>query len=192
MIGLLILLVYVLVSPFKTQARLEAEIVLLRHQLSALRQRGWCSRPSSRGRHHRPAALRRSGPSLWRGAGAAPDPADRRESSQHACHRGPASCHQTLRADRSLVAHARSLRRSTDAEGRAIPSAKRARTGVDYGSRPSWRSDKWRLRRDVVSALLPIARLSSRLAPNDARKQCAGALRPRYWTLVGLAVLGKC
>jgi len=29
----------VLVSPFKTQARLEAEIVLLRHQLSVLRQR---------------------------------------------------------------------------------------------------------------------------------------------------------
>jgi hypothetical protein len=33
------LLVHVLVSPFKTQARLEAEIVLLRHQLSVLRQR---------------------------------------------------------------------------------------------------------------------------------------------------------
>ncbi len=39
MIGFLILLLHVLVSPFKTQARLEAEIVLLRHQLSALRQR---------------------------------------------------------------------------------------------------------------------------------------------------------
>jgi hypothetical protein len=39
MIGFLILLVHVLVSPFKTQARLEAEIVLLRHQLSVLRQR---------------------------------------------------------------------------------------------------------------------------------------------------------
>ena len=35
----LILLVHVLVSPYKTQARLEAEIVLLRHQLSVLRQR---------------------------------------------------------------------------------------------------------------------------------------------------------
>src|SRR3977135_934975 len=43
MIGFLILLLHVLVSPFKTQARLEAEIVLLRHQLSALRQH----RPSS-------------------------------------------------------------------------------------------------------------------------------------------------
>jgi hypothetical protein len=32
MIGLLLLLLHVLVSPFKTQARLEAEIVLLRHQ----------------------------------------------------------------------------------------------------------------------------------------------------------------
>src|SRR5260370_6729736 len=32
MIGFLILLLHVLVSPFKTQARLEAEIVLLRHQ----------------------------------------------------------------------------------------------------------------------------------------------------------------
>ena len=39
MIAFLILLVRVLVSPFKTQARLEAEIVLLRHQLNVLRQR---------------------------------------------------------------------------------------------------------------------------------------------------------
>ena len=39
MIGFLILLLHVVISPFKTQARLEAEIVLLRHQLSALRQR---------------------------------------------------------------------------------------------------------------------------------------------------------
>jgi hypothetical protein len=31
MIGFVILLLHVLVSPFKTQARLEAEIVLLRH-----------------------------------------------------------------------------------------------------------------------------------------------------------------
>ena len=39
MIGFLILFLHVLVSPFKTQAQLEAEIVLLRHQLSVLRQR---------------------------------------------------------------------------------------------------------------------------------------------------------
>src|SRR5882762_4534033 len=39
MIGFLILLLHVLISPFRTQARLEAEIVLLRHQLSVLRQR---------------------------------------------------------------------------------------------------------------------------------------------------------
>ena len=39
MIAFLILFIHVLVSPFKTQARLEAEIVLLRHQLSVLRQR---------------------------------------------------------------------------------------------------------------------------------------------------------
>jgi hypothetical protein len=39
MIGFLVLFVHVLASPFKTQARLEAEIVLLRHQLSVLRQR---------------------------------------------------------------------------------------------------------------------------------------------------------
>jgi transposase InsO family protein len=39
MIGFVILFLHVLVSPFKTQARLEAEIVLLRHQLSMLRQR---------------------------------------------------------------------------------------------------------------------------------------------------------
>ncbi|MBN9491656.1 MAG: transposase [Alphaproteobacteria bacterium] len=39
MIGFLILLLHVLVSPFKTPARLEAEIVLLRHQLSVLRRR---------------------------------------------------------------------------------------------------------------------------------------------------------
>ena len=39
MIAFLILFVHVLVSPFKTRARLEAEIVLLRHQVSVLRQR---------------------------------------------------------------------------------------------------------------------------------------------------------
>ena len=39
MIGLLFLLLHVLISPFKTQARLEAEIVLLRHQLNMLRRR---------------------------------------------------------------------------------------------------------------------------------------------------------
>src|SRR4029450_11209554 len=39
MIGFLILFLHVLGSPFKTQARLEAEIVLLRHQLNVLRRR---------------------------------------------------------------------------------------------------------------------------------------------------------
>jgi hypothetical protein len=34
-----IMFLHVLVSPFKTQARLEVEIVLLRHQLNALRRR---------------------------------------------------------------------------------------------------------------------------------------------------------
>jgi hypothetical protein len=33
------LFVHVLVSPFRTRARLEAEIVLLRHQLNVLRRR---------------------------------------------------------------------------------------------------------------------------------------------------------
>jgi len=40
MILLLSLFLHVLVSPFKTQARLEAEIVVLRHQLNVLRRRG--------------------------------------------------------------------------------------------------------------------------------------------------------
>src|SRR5882757_895852 len=39
MIGFLILLLHVLVSPFKTQVRLEAEIIMLRHQLNVLRRR---------------------------------------------------------------------------------------------------------------------------------------------------------
>jgi transposase InsO family protein len=39
MIAFLILFVHVLVSPFRTRARLEAEIVLLRHQLNVLRRR---------------------------------------------------------------------------------------------------------------------------------------------------------
>jgi hypothetical protein len=39
MIAFLSLFIHVLVSPFKTQARLETEIVLLRHQLNVLRQR---------------------------------------------------------------------------------------------------------------------------------------------------------
>ena len=39
MIAFLNLFLHVLISPFKTQARLEAEIVLLRHQLNVLRRR---------------------------------------------------------------------------------------------------------------------------------------------------------
>src|SRR5271169_602736 len=39
MISFLILLLHVLVSPLKSQARLEAEIVFLRHQLNLLRRR---------------------------------------------------------------------------------------------------------------------------------------------------------
>ena len=39
MIGFLILFLHVLVSPFKTRARLEAEIIMLRHQLNVLRRR---------------------------------------------------------------------------------------------------------------------------------------------------------
>ena len=39
MIAFLSLLFHVVVSPFKTKARLEAEIIMLRHQLNVLRQR---------------------------------------------------------------------------------------------------------------------------------------------------------
>jgi hypothetical protein len=39
MIAFLNLLLHVVVSPFKTQARLEAEIIMLRHQLNVLRRR---------------------------------------------------------------------------------------------------------------------------------------------------------
>ena len=39
MIAFLILVLHVVVSPFKTKARLEAEIILLRHQLNVLRRR---------------------------------------------------------------------------------------------------------------------------------------------------------
>src|SRR5258708_7798025 len=39
MIAFLGLVLHVLVSPFKTQARLEAEIIMLRHQLNVLRRR---------------------------------------------------------------------------------------------------------------------------------------------------------
>ena len=39
MIAFLILFLHVLVSPFKTRARLEAEIIMLRHQLNVLRRR---------------------------------------------------------------------------------------------------------------------------------------------------------
>jgi hypothetical protein len=38
MIAFLSLFAHVLISPFKTQARLEAEIVILRHQLNVLRR----------------------------------------------------------------------------------------------------------------------------------------------------------
>src|SRR3954462_11290722 len=39
MIAFLILVLHIVVSPFKTKARLEAEIILLRHQLNVLRRR---------------------------------------------------------------------------------------------------------------------------------------------------------
>ena len=39
MVSFLGLLLYVLASPFKSQARLEAEIVFLRHQLNLLQRR---------------------------------------------------------------------------------------------------------------------------------------------------------
>jgi hypothetical protein len=39
MIAFLSLLLHVVVSPFRTKARLEAEIILLRHQLNVLRRR---------------------------------------------------------------------------------------------------------------------------------------------------------
>jgi hypothetical protein len=39
MIAFLSLFLHVLVSPLKTPARLEAEIVMLRHQLNVLRRR---------------------------------------------------------------------------------------------------------------------------------------------------------
>src|SRR3984957_17158436 len=39
MIAFLSLLLHVVVSPFRTKARLEAEIIMLRHQLNVLRQR---------------------------------------------------------------------------------------------------------------------------------------------------------
>ena len=39
MIAFLILILHVLVSPFKARAQLEAEIVVLRHQLNVLRRR---------------------------------------------------------------------------------------------------------------------------------------------------------
>jgi len=40
MIAFLSLALHVLISPFKTRARLEAEIVMLRHQLNVLRLSG--------------------------------------------------------------------------------------------------------------------------------------------------------
>jgi hypothetical protein len=39
MFAFLILFIHVVISPFKTKARLEAEIVMLRHQLNVLRRR---------------------------------------------------------------------------------------------------------------------------------------------------------
>ena len=45
MIAFLILVLHVVVSPLKTKARLEAEIIMLRHQLYVLRRRV----PSNRG-----------------------------------------------------------------------------------------------------------------------------------------------
>ena len=43
MIEFLSLLAHILVSPFKTRARLEAEIILLRHRVNVLRRRLYVS-----------------------------------------------------------------------------------------------------------------------------------------------------
>ena len=40
MIAFMSLILHVVVSPLKTKARLEAEIIMLRHQLNVLRRRG--------------------------------------------------------------------------------------------------------------------------------------------------------
>jgi hypothetical protein len=39
MIAFLILFIHVVISPFKAKGRLEAEIIMLRHQLNVLRRR---------------------------------------------------------------------------------------------------------------------------------------------------------
>jgi putative transposase len=39
MLPFLVLFIHVVISPFKTKARLEAEIVMLRHRLNVLRRR---------------------------------------------------------------------------------------------------------------------------------------------------------
>jgi hypothetical protein len=61
MVAFLSLVLHVLVSPFKTRVRLEAEIIILRHQLNVLRRRvpskpklatADPARPILRGLHH--------------------------------------------------------------------------------------------------------------------------------------------
>jgi hypothetical protein len=47
MIAFLSLLLHVVVSLFRTKARLEAEIILLRHQLNVLRRLSLLGKPSA-------------------------------------------------------------------------------------------------------------------------------------------------
>ena len=79
------------------------------------------------GRHHRPGALRRAGARAWRRAGAAPDAADDRPHGQHACGGGAAAREQADRVERSVAAHARGVRESAAAGGRAVSPAARRR-----------------------------------------------------------------
>ena len=51
MIAFLILVLHIVVSPFKTKARLEAEIIMQRHQLNVLRPACLCNR-TARWRGH--------------------------------------------------------------------------------------------------------------------------------------------
>ena len=82
------------------------------------------------GRHHRPDALRRAGACAWRGTGVAPDAADDRSHGEHARRRRAVAGEQADRVERSVDAHARGVRKSAEAGGRAVPSAGWAGAGT--------------------------------------------------------------
>jgi L-alanine-DL-glutamate epimerase-like enolase superfamily enzyme len=84
------------------------------------------------GRDYRIEPLRRAGQCAWRRAGPASDAAHDRAYGEFAFCGQSATRYQAVRAERSIAAHARCLRKSSETGWWRIPSARRAGFGATH------------------------------------------------------------